>query len=183
MLILLLPRQADLENLNTPVPYEMVGDDIDALMKEMDKSIQLVDEWMVSINIGLDGIKFALRTIVNFMPGIYAWTWGTSWLAVLLVGNGMIRDNYRMIYGAYCLGVFACATCLFPIVGLGAMAVIPMSDFCNGIPVTGADTSNFLKTFTTTGDIMQVNRSILSILTDCFTKPDGVLWNVVDLDR
>jgi hypothetical protein len=72
---------------------------------------------------------------------------------------------------------------LFPIVGLGAMAVIPTSDFCDGLPVTGADTSTFLKTFTTTNDIMEVNRSIVSIMTDCFTKPDGVLWNVVNLDR
>ena len=63
------------------------------------------------------------------------------------------------------------------------MAVIPMSDFCNGIPITGSDTSSFLKTFSPSGDIMDVNRSIVSILTDCFTKPDGTLWNVVDLDR
>ena len=75
---------------------------------------------------------------------------------------------------AYCLGVFACTSCLFPAVGIGAMAVIPLSDFCNGIPVTGADTSTFLKTFSTSGDIMQVNRSIVSIMTDCFTKPDGL---------
>ena len=79
--------------------------------------------------------------------------------------------------------MLACGTVLFPIVGIGAMAVIPMSDFCNGIPITGSDTSTFLKTFTTTGDIMEVNRSVMSIMTDCFTKPDGVLWNVVDLDR
>jgi len=84
---------------------------------------------------------------------------------------------------AFALGVFASGMVLFPIVGLGAMAVIPTSDFCDGLPVTGADTSTFLKTFTTTNDIMEVNRSIVSIMTDCFTKPDGVLWNVVNLDR
>lgn len=84
---------------------------------------------------------------------------------------------------AFALGVFASSMVLFPIVGMGAMAVIPTSDFCDGLPVTGADTSTFLKTFTTTNDIMEVNRSVVSIMTDCFTKPDGVLWNVVNLDR
>ena len=95
-----------------------------------------------------------------------------------LTAHGLLR-----MYRAFFLGVISSGMVLFPIVGIGAMAVIPMSDFCNGIPLTGADTSTFLTTFTTTGDIMEVNRSIMSIMTDCFTKPDGVLWNVVDLDR
>jgi hypothetical protein len=57
----------DLENLNTPVPYEMVGDDIDALMREMDRSVQLVEDWLSDINYGLEGIKFGLRVIIAFM--------------------------------------------------------------------------------------------------------------------
>ena len=178
-----MPTPEELEKLNTPIPADMISQDIDDLMQDMDISVQLVDEWLKGVNVGFAGIKFALRAITNFMPLLYAWTWGTSWLAVLMVLYGVIRDKYRWLYGAYLLGAVAISTVLFPIVGLGSMAVIPMSDFCNGIPVTGGDTSVFLKTFSTEGDIMEVNRTIVSILTDCFTKKDGVLWNVVDLDR
>ena len=84
---------------------------------------------------------------------------------------------------SFFLGCVASITAFFPIVGLGAAAVIPMSDFCSGIPLTGEDTSTFLKTFHVSGDIMDVNRSLVSIYTDCLTKPDGLLWNVVDLDK
>ena len=178
-----MPTPEELEKLNTPIPADMISQDIDDLMQDMDISVQLVDEWLKGVNVGFAGIKFALRAITNFMPLLYAWTWGTSWLAVLMVLYGVIRDKYRWLYGAYLLGAVAISTVLFPIVGLGSMAVIPMSDFCNGIPVTGGDTSVFLKTFSTEGDIMEVNRTVVSILTDCFTKKDGVLWNVVDLDR
>jgi len=62
-----MPSMEDLENLNTPVPYEMVGDDIDALMREMDRSVQLVEDWLSDINYGLEGIKFGLRVIIAFM--------------------------------------------------------------------------------------------------------------------
>jgi len=62
-----MPTMQDLENLNTPVPYQLVGNDIDQLMREMDMSVQLVEDWMAAINIGLDGIKFSLRTLVKFM--------------------------------------------------------------------------------------------------------------------
>ena len=62
-----MPTMQDLENLNTPVPYQLVGNDIDLLMRELDMSVQLVEDWMAAINIGLDGIKFSLRTLVKFM--------------------------------------------------------------------------------------------------------------------
>ena len=62
-----MPSMEDLENLNTPVPYELVDDDIDQLMREMDRSVQLVEEWLKDVNYGLDGIKFGLRVIITFM--------------------------------------------------------------------------------------------------------------------
>jgi hypothetical protein len=57
----------DLETLNTPVPSEWVGEDIDQLMREMDRAVQLVDAWLKNVNIGLNGIKFGLRTLLTFM--------------------------------------------------------------------------------------------------------------------
>ena len=62
-----MPTMEDLENLNTPVPFEWVGEDIDQLMREMDRAVQLVDAWLKNVNIGLNGIKFGLRTLLTFM--------------------------------------------------------------------------------------------------------------------
>ena len=178
-----MPSMQTIELLNTTVPYQLIDNDIDQLMAEMNVAIQLVEDWLVGINKGLDGIKFALRLVVQIMPGLTIFIWGSSWAAVLIVWIGIALDRYRFLFGAFFVGFLATAFVFFPVAGLGSMAVIPMSDFCNGIPITGSDTSSFLKTFSPSGDIMDVNRSIVSILTDCFTKPDGTLWNVVDLDR
>ena len=62
-----MPSMEDLENLNTPVPYELIDDDIDQLMREMDQSVKLVEKFLRDINYGLDGIKFGLRVILTFM--------------------------------------------------------------------------------------------------------------------
>ena len=62
-----MPTMEDLETLNTPVPSEWVGEDIDQLMREMDRAVQLVDAWLKNVNIGLNGIKFGLRTLLTFM--------------------------------------------------------------------------------------------------------------------
>ena len=62
-----MPSLDDLESLNTPVPHDMVDEDIDTLMTELEQSIRLMDDWIEGINVGLDGIKFGLRIIVRFM--------------------------------------------------------------------------------------------------------------------
>ena len=62
-----MPSLENLERLNTPVAWELIGSDIDLIMKDLERATQLLENTLVFFNKGTNGIKFGLRSFVKFM--------------------------------------------------------------------------------------------------------------------
>ena len=83
----------------------------------------------------------------------------------------------------YTIGVALCTFFYFPLVAFGSFIILPLNDFCKGIPQTGDDASIFLKTFSTNGNISGINQTLIAIFQNCLTNPQGYVWNIGGVDR